>query len=169
MLGINGWVQVKGSHTVLLLTCHQRNICYRSSREAPDVSRDVHRWPLLTLQTECIVVFHEIEKLSQLPFKSKMTYLHPSPWQIETFLKLFIPCYTLDQGSPNFFVRGPHKVIQNMSRVGHPMQCDCCGICYILQNQQIFWKYTVYYFFIIDKTASRAASDLRAVVWRPLH
>jgi len=44
----------------------------------------------------------------------------------------------LVQGSPNVFVRVPHKVIQNMSRAGRLTQCDCCGICYILPNQQIF-------------------------------
>jgi len=27
-------------------------------------------------------------------------------------------CYAVVQGSPNFFVRGPHKLIQNMSRAG---------------------------------------------------
>jgi len=37
-----------------------------------------------------------------------------------------------------FFVRGPHKVIQNMSRAGRLTQYDCCGICYILSNQQNF-------------------------------
>ena len=81
----------------------------------------------------------------------------------------------LAQGSPNFFVRGPHKVIQTMSRAGRLTQCDRCGICYILPNQQIFRKYIVYYFLSLtkwlrglDEMASRAASGPRAVVWRPL-
>jgi len=64
--------------------------------------------------------------------------------------------FTLDQGPPNFSVRGPRKVMQNMSRARRLTQCDCCGTCHILQNQQSFRKYTVYYFFIIDKMDLRA-------------
>jgi len=64
-------------------------------------------------------------------------------------------------GSPNFFVRGPYKVIQNMSRAGRLTQCDCCGICYILRNQKTFPKYCILFFHhwqngFIDKMASRA-------------
>ena len=42
----------------------------------------------------------------------------------------------LNQVSPNFFVRGPHKLLQNISRAGRLTSCDCFGICYILPNQQ---------------------------------
>jgi len=52
----------------------------------------------------------------------------------------------LYQGSPNVVVRGPHEVIQNMSRAGRLTQCDCCGSCYILPNQQIFRKYCKLFF-----------------------
>jgi len=45
---------------------------------------------------------------------------------------------SLEQGSPTFFVRGPHELIQNMSRAGHLTWYDCFGICYILPNQQFF-------------------------------
>jgi len=67
----------------------------------------------------------------------------------------------LAQGSPNFFVRGPHKLIKNMSRAGRFTQCDCLGICYILPNQQLFRKHISQFFFniiffIIKKMASRA-------------
>ena len=71
------------------------------------------------------------------------------------------PVVTVQQGSPNFFVRGPNKAIQNMSRAGHLTQSDYCGVCCILPNQQIFRKYCIL-FFIVDKMASRA------VVGRPL-
>jgi len=36
--------------------------------------------------------------------------------------------------------------IQNMSRARRLTQCDCCGICYILPNQQIFRKYCILFF-----------------------
>ena len=53
---------------------------------------------------------------------------------------------SVEQGSPNFFVRGPHKVIQNMSRAGRLTQCKCCGICYILPNLQISRTYLILFF-----------------------
>jgi len=52
----------------------------------------------------------------------------------------------LNQGSPNFFVRGPHKPIQNMSRAGRLTQCDCCRMRYILPNLKIFRKYCILFF-----------------------
>jgi len=67
----------------------------------------------------------------------------------------------MNHGSPNFFVRGPHKLMQNLSRAGRHTECDCCGICYILQNQKIFRK-DWYYFFIIDKMAWRAGWNVFA-------
>jgi len=48
-----------------------------------------------------------------------------------------------------------------MSSAGRLTQCDCRGIGYFLPINQFFGS-TVYYFFIIDKMASRA------VVWRSL-
>jgi len=84
-------------------------------------------------------------------------------------------CLVLKQGTPNLFVRGPHQVIQNMSRARHLMKCNCCGICYILPNQHFFVS-TVYYIFSSstkwlrgpDEMASRAAPGPRAVIWRRL-
>jgi len=48
------------------------------------------------------------------------------------------------QGSPNFFVRGPHKVLQNSSRAGHLEYCVWFGIRYTLSNQQSFRKYIIF-------------------------
>ena len=31
------------------------------------------------------------------------------------------------QGSPNFFVRGPHKLLLNSPCAGHLSKCDCFG------------------------------------------
>jgi len=50
----------------------------------------------------------------------------------------------LNQGAPNFFVRGPHKLLLNSPRAGYLTQCDCFGKCYILPNQQIFLSYIVF-------------------------
>ena len=41
-------------------------------------------------------------------------------------------------GSPNFFIRGPHKLLHKSAWVGHLTQWDCFGICYILPNQKVF-------------------------------
>jgi len=41
-------------------------------------------------------------------------------------------------GSPNFVIRGPHKLLHNSARVGHLTWCDCFGICYILSNWKVF-------------------------------
>jgi len=51
--------------------------------------------------------------------------------------------------SPNFFVRGPHKLSLHSSRAGCLTLWDCFGICYILPNQKNFCKLQIYYFFII--------------------
>jgi len=54
--------------------------------------------------------------------------------------RLIVSIYTgrlsLNQGSPNFFVRGAHKLLQNIPRTGRLTSCDCFGICCILPNQQ---------------------------------
>jgi len=49
----------------------------------------------------------------------------------------------VDQASPNFFVRGPHKLSHNSSGAGQFMLCDCFGICCILPNQQVSRKYII--------------------------
>jgi len=51
---------------------------------------------------------------------------------------------TLDQGSPNFFVREPHKLLHNSSRAGHLTYCDCFWPCCILPNQQIIRKSIIF-------------------------
>ena len=76
------------------------------------------------------------------------------------------------QGSPNFFVRGPHKLLQKSPRAGHRTQCDCFGISYILPNQQVFRKYNMFSLLTkwlcgTDEMTSRARFDPRVVVWRP--
>jgi len=60
-------------------------------------------------------------------------------------------CNDLDQGSPNVFVRGPHKVMQNISRAGRRTQCVCFRIYYILPNQQNLGNF----FSSFDKMALR--------------
>ena len=40
---------------------------------------------------------------------------------------LSVKCYSLDQGSPNVFVRGPYKPLLNSPRTGHLTQYDCFG------------------------------------------
>jgi len=54
-----------------------------------------------------------------------------------------------DQGSLNFFVRGPHTLIKNIVRAGCFMQCDWFSICYILPNRQIFRKHISQFSFSI--------------------
>ena len=49
-------------------------------------------------------------------------------------------------GSPNFFVRGPLKLLHNSARAERHPQCDCFGICCILPNQQLFRKYVSFHF-----------------------
>jgi len=56
----------------------------------------------------------------------------------------FANFFTLVQGSPNFFVRGSHKLLLNSPRAEYLTQCDCSGICYILPNQQIFRSYIIF-------------------------
>jgi len=38
-------------------------------------------------------------------------------------------------GSPNFFIRGPHKLLHKSTWAEHLTYWDCFGICYILPNQ----------------------------------
>jgi len=60
------------------------------------------------------------------------------------FVKSMSVLVLLGQGSPNVFVRGPHKLLHNRSRAGHLAQCCCFGIRYILPNQQIFRKCNIF-------------------------
>jgi len=48
-------------------------------------------------------------------------------------------------GSPNFVIRGPHKLLHNSARVGHLTWCDCFGICYILSNWKVFRQLIFHY------------------------
>jgi len=43
-----------------------------------------------------------------------------------------------------FVARGPYKLLHNSSRAGHLTQCDCFGICYNLQKQQVFRKCIIF-------------------------
>jgi len=73
------------------------------------------------------------------------------------------------QGSPDFFVRGPHKLLHNSSRAGHLTECDCFGICCILQYQ-LFVKILFFHCWKMslrpEEMASWAGFGPRAVVWR---
>ena len=71
---------------------------------------------------------------------------------------------TIGQGSPNFFVRGPHKLLLNSPRAGHLTKCDCFRKCFCQINKFSF----VILFFLIGKMSSRAGFGPRAVVWWPL-
>ena len=88
------------------------------------------------------------------------------------------PCwhfFSVHQGPPNFFVRGPHKVRHKSSRAGLA-KCDCFDIgcnTYTRPNQQMLRKYIVFPLMTKwlrwpDEMTSRDAFGPRAVVWRPL-
>ena len=59
--------------------------------------------------------------------------------------KLFYVLHAVTSGSPNFFIRGPHKLIHNRSRAGHLTQLIVAGYV-ILPNQQVFRKYIIFSF-----------------------
>jgi len=61
------------------------------------------------------------------------------------------------QGSLNFFVRGPDKLLLNSPRTGHLTRCDCFGKCYILPNQHV---YETILFFFNGKMYSRTLETL---------
>jgi len=86
----------------------------------------------------------------------------------------------IEQGSPNFFVIGPHKLLHNSSMARHLPQWDCFGIWCALPNQQFVCKYIIFSFLTHclcrqmkwlcgpDGRALQAGFGPRAVVWRPL-
>ena len=139
-------------------------------RSMSGLSRSCYRWPEQNnivrsrrsndFVRSRFIRAHSFE--SELSYAAKHFLKHNSYWT-GCFLKQWI---CLEQGSPNFLVRGPHKLLHNSSRAAHLTYCDYFGICYILPNQQIFRKY---YFLLLTKCL-RGPDEMapRAVVWRPL-
>ena len=80
--------------------------------------------------------------------------------------------HAIQQGSPNFFDRGPHKLLHNSSRAGHLTKCDCFAMCYILPNQHVCRSYVIFsllakYLCGPGEMASRAGVGPEAVLWSP--
>jgi len=76
----------------------------------------------------------------------------------------------LDQRSPNFFARRPHRLLHNSSRAGR--LCNVTVSCYDTFYQIKTCFVNIFFHdwqnvFRSDKMASRAGFGRRAVVWRP--
>jgi len=53
--------------------------------------------------------------------------------------------YVFITGSPNFFIRGPHKLLHKSAWAEHLTYWDCFGICHILPNQEAF-RQSIFHF-----------------------
>jgi len=76
----------------------------------------------------------------------------------------------LDQRSPSFFARRPHRLLHNSSRAGR--LCNVTVSCYVTFHQIKTCFVNIFFHdwqnvFRSDKMASRAGFGRRAVVWRP--
>ena len=68
-------------------------------------------------------------------------------------------------GSPNFFIRGSHKLLHKNAWAEHLTYWDCFGICYILPNQKVF-RQLIFHF---RQKYLRAGFDPRTAVWTPCY
>ena len=88
-------------------------------------------------------------------------YVPHQSWSLPPAKDKFI--YVLQQRSPNVFNRGPFK---------QQFEGRTAWAKWLFRDMLHSTKSTsfsqIYYFFIVDKTASRAGFCPRAVVWRPL-
>jgi len=68
-------------------------------------------------------------------------------------------------GSPNFFIRGPHKLLHKNAWAEHLTYWDCLGLCYILPNQKVF-RQLIFHF---RQKYLRTGFGPRTAVWRPCY